>query len=88
MQEMYTVYVLRSESINRHYVGYTSDMDRRLLEHNNNKSQKISKYSHKNGPWKLIYKEDGFATRSDAIKREKYLKSGIGRQWLKENMNK
>ena len=81
---MYTVYVLKSEKVDRHYVGYTSDIERRLSEHNGVIDEKKNKYTHKNGPWKLVYKEDGFETRSDAMKREKYLKGSRGRKKVKD----
>jgi putative endonuclease len=80
---MYSIYILYSETAERHYVGYTSDIERRLSEHNDVKESKKKMYTHKNGPWKLVYKEDGFVTRSEAMKREKYLKGSRGRQKVK-----
>jgi len=82
--KMFSIYVLWSTKANRHYIGYTSDLNRRLEEHNNNKSQNMRKYTHKHRPWVLIYHEDGYRTRSDAMKREKYLKSSRGRQTIKQ----
>ncbi|RJQ25222.1 hypothetical protein C4577_06225 [Candidatus Parcubacteria bacterium] len=56
---------------------------RRLDEHNNGKS----KYTRFTKPFELVYKEE-FRTRSEACKRELFLKSGKGRDLLKEIINK
>jgi putative endonuclease len=36
---MFTVYILQSQSLNRYYVGYTNDLERRLTEHNRKKGK-------------------------------------------------
>jgi putative endonuclease len=59
-------------------VGHTSDLDKRLLEHNNGKS--ISTRSRR--PWVVVYKEE-YETRLEAMKRESYFKSVKGRLELK-----
>ena len=74
---MYYVYVLKSESHNTRYIGSTADVDTRLKEHNSGKC----KYTASRVPWKLIYQEK-FATRAEAMQREKSLKSGKGREYL------
>ena len=74
---MYNVYVLRSLKTNRRYVGLTNDLERRIEEHNNGKSRSTKGFL----PWKLIHFEK-FENRIEARKREKYLKSGIGRAYL------
>ena len=76
---MFFVYVLRSQSSSRHYVGFTADPIQRLGQHNNG----ITKSTKGRGPWELIYSET-FATRSEAMRREKFFKSGQGREHLKE----
>jgi predicted GIY-YIG superfamily endonuclease len=44
------------------------------------------RYTHKQkGSWHLIYSEE-LATRSEAMQREKFLKSGQGREWIKDNI--
>ncbi|MFM6976467.1 MAG: GIY-YIG nuclease family protein [Sphingobacteriaceae bacterium] len=59
-------------------MGYTSDIANRLLSHN----QLASKgYTVKYRPWKLIYKEE-FETKTEALKREKELKSAKGRLFI------
>jgi putative endonuclease len=75
---MYFVYVLRSEATGRHYVGYTSDLTQRLGQHNSG----ITKSTRNRGPWKLIHQES-FPARADGMRREKFLKTGQGREELK-----
>ena len=75
---MFTTYVLKSLKNSRLYTGSTNDLKRRLIEHNKGQS----KYTKLTKPFKLIYKED-FKTRSEEIKRELYLKTGKGRDYLK-----
>jgi putative endonuclease len=74
----YFVYVLKSLSSGRSYVGSTNNLQSRLLRHNNNES----KATKSKGPWKLMYQE-AFPTRSQAVKREIYFKSVKGRIELK-----
>ena len=74
----YFVYVLKSESSGKSYVGHTSNLSKRLVEHNNGKSLS----TRNKGPWKLIYQEE-YPTRSEAANRERYFKSVKGRMELK-----
>ena len=74
---MYFAYVLRSEKDNSRYVGSAENIERRLIEHNKGKVR----YTKGKKPWKLIYFEQ-FKTRSEARKREIFLKSGQGRKYL------
>jgi len=77
----YYVYVLVNPD-GKMYVGQTSDLDRRLAEHND-RSQNRKKYTSLNrGPWGLAHKE-GYDSRAEAMRRERFLKSGKGRAWLK-----
>ena len=81
------VYILRSEATGKLYIGHTSDLERRVMRHNTEEAGS-KRYTHRHeGPWNLIYSEEK-ETRSDAMKREKYLKSGQGREWIKENILK
>ena len=75
---MYVVYVLQSEIYKRMYVGMTNDLERRIKEHNNGKTKSTRYYK----PWKVLFIES-FSTRLEAREREKYLKSGIGREYIK-----
>jgi putative endonuclease len=79
---MFWIYILRSESTGKTYVGQTSDLTRRIAEHNNPQHSDV-KYTTKNkGPWILIHSEQ-FETRAHSMQREKWLKTGVGRQWIK-----
>ena len=74
---MFTVYILQSLKNHQHYTGYTNDLERRLSEHNRGHT-KSNRYF---GPYKVVYTEN-YNTRSEAMKRERQLKSGKGREWL------
>jgi putative endonuclease len=73
------VYVLKSASTGRSYIGHSKDLNNRVTEHNSGKS----KATRGKGPWRLVYQEE-FQTRSEAMKREYYFKSRTGRIILKE----
>ncbi len=75
---MFTVYVLYSKTFDKIYVGYTSDINQRLLSHN-----ELGKkgWTIKFRPWNLIYKEE-FAAKGEAMKREKELKTATGRIFI------
>src|SRR5882724_4989231 len=75
---MFFVYAIRSSLRNYIYVGLTNDVERRLVEHNNRENKSTKVYA----PFELIYKEV-FSTRIEARKKEKYLKSGIGKEFLR-----
>ena len=61
----------------------TSDVNKRLNEHNAGKTKSTKGYR----PWKLFFYEK-YNSREEARKREKYLKSGIGKEWIKEKYKK
>jgi putative endonuclease len=77
---MYSVYILYSSATNRYYVGHTSDVQRRLREHND--GARLSRYTLKNGPWELVYGESDFVSRSEAMKREKQIKGWKSRKMI------
>ena len=76
---MFFVYVIRSAVDKRFYVGLCADLERRLKEHNSGKTFSTKAYR----PWKLFFFET-YPTRIEARKREIYLKSGVGKEWIKE----
>ena len=76
---MFYVYVLKSLKNGRHYTGSTNDLERRMLEH----SVGQTKYTSQAGPFELIYKET-YNTKLEAGRRERFLKTGKGRELLKE----
>jgi putative endonuclease len=75
---MFTVYVLQSEKDRRLYVGFTSNLIKRLDEHNKGRTKSTKGFR----PWKIVYFEKA-NTRLEARNREKYLKSGIGKEKIK-----
>jgi len=77
----FTVYVIKSKE-GLHYTGMTEDFSKRLYEHNN---YKLSFWTKRGSEWKLIYSEN-FSNKIDALKKEKWLKSGVGREFLKNNV--
>ena len=78
----YTVYILENQH-SALYIGQTSNVYYRIKAHNENKV-----FSTKNrGPWKLIYTEE-FETRSESMRREKFLKKQKGGDVLKRIIKK
>ena len=76
---MFIVYILKSIDFPKSYVGMTNDIDRRIGEHNAGKHPYTKRYV----PWELIYKEE-YWDRKSARLREKYLKSAVGRKFIKK----
>jgi putative endonuclease len=74
---MYYVYALRSLKDGKFYVGFTNDVNKRLVTHNNGQVQA----TRNRVPFEIVYYE---ASRNinDAIKREKYLKTTYGKRYL------
>ena len=65
----------------KRYVGHTNNLERRLHEYRSGRSPFTRRYRVK----RLIYFEK-YDTRSEAMKREKFLKSGKGREWLEQKL--
>ena len=79
---MYTVYVLYSKQHDKLYIGFTSNLEARLKSHNElGKKGFTVRYR----PWKLIHTET-FGNKTDAMRREKQLKSGQGRAWIRKHL--
>jgi putative endonuclease len=79
---MFKVYLLESISTKKWYVGFTpANVLKRLEKHNNGLVQSTKAFR----PWKLIYCEI-YINRDDATGREKVLKSGSGRNFLKKQL--
>ena len=72
----YTVYVLHSVE-GYTYVGMTNDLERRLREHKSGQSR----YTRQDRGWEVIYREE-VPTCEEARKREQYLKSHAGKEWM------
>ena len=79
---MFFVYLLESEIDSSWYIGYTpKDPYKRLSIHNSG----VVYHTKRKKPWKLIYFE-AYVNISDALGREKFLKSGSGRTFLKKQL--
>ena len=78
MKMAYYVYILRSLRDNKHYIGYTNNLERRLQDHNRGKSASV-RYR---GLFKLVCNEQ-YATKVEAIRREKQIKSYKGGEAFK-----
>ena len=74
----YKVYILFSQIHLKHYTGFTIDIEQRLRSHNELGHDWTSKYR----PWKLIYTKN-FNVKAEALIYEKWLKSGVGRDFIK-----
>ncbi len=79
---MWCCYVLESLKNKRFYVGLTSDLERRLEEHNTGIG---GSYTKKNGPFRLIFYE-AYVEKRDAEKAERFFKTGYGREVLKDKL--
>ena len=79
---MYYVYVLQSlKNPDWLYKGSTSDLKKRVNEHNHGKNFSTAPYA----PFKLIYYE-AYLLKADAEAREKYLKTSIGKRVIKKQL--
>jgi putative endonuclease len=74
----YYVYVLKSEIVDRNYVGFTQNLHRRLRQHNSGKNKSTKSYL----PWKILFYEE-FDDKEKALQRELFLKTGKGREYIK-----
>jgi putative endonuclease len=77
---MFYVYILYSVDFKKTYVGFTSDLDSRLIAHNHLKNKGWTKRFQ---PWQIIHSEK-FETKQAAMLREKELKTGKGREFISE----
>ena len=74
---MYYVYVLISKKDRKLYIGYTDDLKRRIKLHNDGKVESTRFRI----PFELVYCEAS-KNKSDAVRREKYLKSTYGHRYI------
>ncbi len=78
---MHFVHAIYNKKNDKIYIGESSSVERRVEEHNQKKGNHFTaKFE---GEWVLIY-EESLATRTEAIKREKQLKSYRGREYIKQ----
>ena len=79
---MFTVYILYSFVHNKTYTGYSSNLIQRFYSHN---IYSNTDWTRQYRPWVVIYCEI-VETKSEALKREKELKSGTGREWVQKKI--
>ena len=80
---MFYIYMLRSKKDNKLYTGYTDDLRKRFNRHN--KGDIVSTSFRK--PFELIYYE-ACINQQDATAREKYLKTGMGKRYIKNRLKR
>jgi len=78
---MFYTYILKSKKDGKFYTGSTKDLRKRLIEHNTGKST----YTKGKGPFEIIYYE-ACLLEDKARSRELYLKSGMGKRYLKNRL--
>ncbi|NNM30091.1 MAG: GIY-YIG nuclease family protein [Akkermansiaceae bacterium] len=84
-QEQFWVYVVWNARHQKYYVGQTGDLESRVAQHND-PGNDFSKFTKRfPGEWELLHAEE-FPTRADALKRERSLKGGQGRDWIKKTV--
>lgn len=74
---MHFVYILQSEFDGTFYIGYTANIERRLLEHNRGKLH----FTRSKKPWIIVHVEE-FIAKSDAMRREKEIKRKKSRKYV------
>ncbi len=74
------VYVIRSRE-GHLYTGSTTNIEKRLYQHKNH----LAGWTKRGTEWELVYLEE-YSTYSEARKREKWFKTGVGREYLKEKL--
>ncbi|MFH0779683.1 MAG: GIY-YIG nuclease family protein [Parcubacteria group bacterium] len=86
LSKFFYVYVLLSLKDKKFYIGFTNDVERRLLEHQRGENVSTAKRL----PVALIYFE-AFQSKKDALRRESYFKTSKGkttlRQMIRENLH-
>jgi len=76
---MYSIYIIYSESADKYYVGYTSDVDLRVENHN---SSSFKSFTSKYRPWVLAASFEVSNNRANAMKIEKFIKKQKSRKFL------
>ena len=79
---MFIVYILYSEKFDKIYIGFTSDLEKRILSHNHLATKG---WTIKFRPWSVVHTEK-FDTKAAVMNREKELKSARGRKFIRENI--
>lgn len=78
---MFYTYILKSEKNGRFYTGFTSNLRKRLIQHNEGKSY----YTKRDLPYLLVYYE-ACLNEDDARSREVYLKTAMGKRFVRNRI--
>ncbi len=81
--KIYFVYVLNSKKDGLFYIGFTADLEKRILEHN----QGLVESTKDRVPFEVIYYECCL-NKYDALDRERYLKSGMGKKFIRNRVKR
>ena len=79
---MFTAYILYSKTLNRYYIGHTANLEDRVARHLQKRSG-FTKFTKRVGDWIIVYSEK-LPTRTEAIKRERYLKQRKDRKFIEK----
>ena len=80
---MWYTYIIKSKKDGHWYTGITDDLRKRLSLHNSGKAPSTKNRA----PFEIIYYE-ACKNQNDAVAREKYLKSGMGKRYLKNRLKR
>ena len=80
---MYWVYILQNKA-DKFYIGSTADVTQRLESHND-LGPMHGKFTRKNGPWELVWREE-HPTRVSAVARERQIKAMKSARWIREHL--
>ena len=83
MNNSYFVYIIRSEKLDKYYIGSSSNPEKRLAEHNYGKAN----FTSKGIPWKLVCTES-YDSKQEAQKRERHIKSMKSRKYIEQLIGK
>ncbi|MDX1535300.1 MAG: GIY-YIG nuclease family protein [Candidatus Spechtbacterales bacterium] len=80
---MHYIYVLKSKKSGRFYTGYTNDLQKRFKDHNSGNVRSTKG----RGPFDIVYYE-ACVNEQDARAREKYLKTGMGKRYIRNRIKR
>jgi putative endonuclease len=75
---MYFVYIIYSQKLDKYYIGFTADIEDRIVKHNRNSKG----FTNSGKPWILVYSES-FESKNEAMGREKQLKAWKNKKRIK-----
>jgi len=79
---MHTTYILYSKKFDKIYIGCTSNLEARFISHN---ELGTKGWTIKFRPWEIVHTEE-FHSKREALDREKQLKGGKGREWIRNQI--